>query len=246
MSDTPTLYIVRGDVDDDAKEKIVEWSNTWHMPDLLEAGFYSATRYRCVEGSPEYLHVYEISSPDFFDTESYRYICRCDPPCGTLKCQNKEDPANPSGMQIVRHFHRGSRMVYDTLFTHNIAEYRMESPGRNGNPVGSVRSKTVWNVRLDVDPAVESEFLEWYEKVHLAEVGEFPGFIAGRLVRRVENFATDDPKFMVLWEVENLDAVKDRPSLASRQIGPVEQRIRGSMRNWQEAISVRIWPDSTG
>ncbi len=243
MANTPTLYIVRGDVADDAKDEIIDWSNTWHMPDLLEAGFYSATRYRCVEGAPEYLHLYEISSPDFFETDAYKYICRCDPPCGTLRCQHKQDTANPTGPQMVRHFNRGSRMVYDTLMTHNIADYRLESPGRHGNPVGSVHSKTVWNVRMDVDPAVEKDFLEWQEQVHMAEVGAFPGYIAGRLARRIDSFSTDDLKYLVVWEVESPDAVKNRPSLASRTMDSDERRIRAGIKNFNEAISVRIWPE---
>ncbi len=238
----PYLYIVRLNVEDEAKEKITDWSNRWHMPDLLEVGFWSAARYRCVEGEPEYLHLYEISGPEFFDTEGYRYICRCDPPCGTVKCKNKADPANPTGPQMVRHNRDGSRMVYEQLVNYRTAEPRTHSPGRHGDPVGSVKSKTVWNVRLDVDPEVEEDFVEWQQEVHMQEIGSTPGFIAGRMGRRIDSFSTTDPKYLVIWEIESPDAMKNLTP-ASKRNGVDEKRIRAGIKNRKDAVSVRIWPE---
>ena len=239
----PYLYIVRLNVEDEAKEKIADWSNQWHMPDLLEVGFWSSTRYRCVEGEPEYLHIYEISGTEFFDTEGYRYICRCDPPCGTVKCQNKTDPANPTGPQMLRHIKDGSRMVYEQLESYCTAEPRTHSPGRHGDPVGSVKSKTVWNVRMDIDPEVENDFLKWYHDIHLKEIGAFPGFIAGRFLRRIDSFSTADPKYLVIWEIESPDAIKNLTPLSERNIGEGEKRVRAGIKNRKDAVSVRIWPD---
>ena len=239
----PYLYIVRLNVEDEAKEKIDNWSNRWHMPDLLEVGFWGSTRYRCVEGEPEYLHLYEISGTEFFDTEGYRYICRCDPPCGTVKCQNKADPANPTGPQMLRHMKDSSRMVYEQIVNYRTAEPRTHFPGRHGDPVGSVKSKTVWNVRMDVDPEVEEDFVKWYHEIHLEEIGAFPGFIAGRFVRRIDSFSTIDPKYLVLWEIESPDVLKNLTPLAQRNISEDEKRIRAGIKNRKDAISVRIWPE---
>ena len=239
----PNLYIVRLNVEDEAKEKHVKWSNGWHMPDLLEVGFLSATRYRCIEGEPEYFHLYEISGPEFFDTEGYRYICRCDPVCGTVKCQNKADPANPTGLQMLRHNRDSSRMVYEQIVNYRTAESRTHSPGRQGDPVGSVKSKTVWNVRLDVDPEVEEDFVTWQQEVHMQEIGATPGFIAGRMGRRVDSFSTADPKYLVIWEIENHDALKNLTPVAQRNIGEDEKRIRAGIKNRKHAVSVRIWPE---
>ena len=239
----PYLYIVRLNVEDEAKEKIANWSNQWHMPDLLEVGFWASTRYRCVEGEPEYLHLYEIPGPELFTTEEYRHICRCDPPCGTVKCQNKADPANPTGPQMLRHLKDGSRMVYEQIVDHRTAEPRTHSPGRDGDPVGSVKSKTVWNVRLDVDPEVEEDFVKWHQEVHLQEIGDTPGFIAGRVGRRIDSVSTADPKYLVIWEIESPDAMKNLTPVAQRNIGGDEKKIRAGIKNRKDAVSVRIWPE---
>ena len=239
----PYLYIVRLNVEDEAKEKIADWSNQWHMPDLLEVGFWGSTRYRCVEGEPEYLHLYEIPGPELFDTEEYRYICRCDPPCGTVKCQNKADPANPTGPQMLRHLKDGSRMVYEQVVNYRTAEPRIHSPGRNGDPVGSVKSKTVWNVRLDVAPELEEDFVKWQQEIHMQEIGATPGYIAGRLGRRIDSVSTADPKYLVIWEIESPDATKNLIPLAQRNISDDEKRIRAGIKNRKDAVSVRIWPE---
>ena len=239
----PYLYVVRLNVEEHAKEKIAEWSNLWHMPDLLEAGFWSSTRYRCLEGEPEYLHLYEISGTGFFDTEVYRYICRCDPPCGTLKCRNKAGPANPTGPQMLRYIKDGSRMVYEQVVSYRTAEPRTHSPGRRGDPVGSVKSRTVWNVRMDVDPEVEDDFVQWYHRIHLEEIGAFPGFIAGRFMRRIDEFSTADPKYLVIWEIESPDALKNLTPVDQRDIGEDEKRVRAGIKNRKDAVSVRIWPE---
>ena len=242
MADLSKLYVVRGDVEPEYKEKIVEWSDTWHMPDLLEAGFWAATRFRCLEGEPEYLHLYEIPGPELFETDAYRYICRCDPPCGTLKCQNKQDLANPSGPQMIRHFKRGSRMVYDQILTHSPAGTRNHSPGRDGDPVASVPGKILLNIRMDVEPAIERDFEAWQEQVHMPEAKAWPGFISGRIGRRIDSFSTDEPKYLVIWEVENVEAIKNRPPLAERNISEDEKRIRAGVLTSNEAIAVRIFP----
>ncbi len=239
----PYLYIVRLNVEDQAKEKIADWSNQWHMPDLLEVGFWSSTRYRCIEGQPEYLHLYEIPGPEFFDTEGYKYICRCDPPCGTLKCRNKADPANPVGPQMVRHIKDNSRTVYEQIINYRTAEPRAHSPGRHGDPVGSVKSETVLNIRLDVDPEVEEDFLKWQQEVHMPEISATPGFIAGRIGRRVDSVLSADPKYLVLWELESPEAINNLIPAAERNVDAAEQRITDGIRNRKDALSVRIWPE---
>ena len=242
MADLSMLYVVRGDVEPEFKDKNIEWCDTWHLPDLLEAGFWAATRYRCIEGEPEFLQLYEIPGTEIFDTDAYRYLCRCDPPCGTLKCKNKQDPANPTGPQMGRHSKPGGRMVYDQILTFNPAETRTFSPGRHGDPGGSIPGKTLLNIRLDVEPSLERDFEEWQEQVHMPEVGAVPGFIAGRLGRRIDSFSTDEPKYLVIWEVESVEAIKKRPPLSERNPSKDEMRIRAGMRNEKTAIAVRIFP----
>jgi hypothetical protein len=144
---------------------------------------------------------------------------------------------------MLRHLKDGSRMVYEQVVNYRTAEPRIHSPGRNGDPVGSVKSKTVWNVRLDVAPELEEDFVKWQQEIHMQEIGATPGYIAGRLGRRIDSVSTADPKYLVIWEIESPDATKNLIPLAQRNISDDEKRIRAGIKNRKDAVSVRIWPE---
>jgi hypothetical protein len=59
------LYVLTIDVDSEKEEEFNNWYNTEHIPGMLrQPGFLSANRYVTVEGTPQYLSVYEIESPE--------------------------------------------------------------------------------------------------------------------------------------------------------------------------------------
>jgi len=54
------------------------------------------------------------------------------------------------------------------------------------------------------DPNREKEFNEWYDKVHIPDMLEVPGFL--RATRcEVVNLTQGQPKFMTMYEVETND-----------------------------------------
>lgn len=57
-------------------------------------------------------------------------------------------------------------------------------------------------VRVDIAPAVEKEWNQWYDQVHLPEILRVPGFLSGRRYRAVEGA----PKYMTLYELESVQA----------------------------------------
>jgi hypothetical protein len=64
--------------------------------------------------------------------------------------------------------------------------------------------KLIMEVRVDIDPEKEEEFNDWYNNVHLPGIVNCPGFTSGRRYRSIRG----EPKFMALYEIESVDALK--------------------------------------
>ena len=66
------IYIAAMDVDPDKEADFNDCYETEHIPALLRVpGVHSAKRYRAEEGSPRYLAVYEIDSPDVVTSDAW-------------------------------------------------------------------------------------------------------------------------------------------------------------------------------
>src|SRR4051812_26579171 len=59
----------------------------------------------------------------------------------------------------------------------------------------------LWDLDQSIDDA---EFNEWYESVHMPKRLACPGFVAGRRFRA----ATDSPRYMTIYELEDLGALQ--------------------------------------
>ena len=241
MTIVPCIYTVRLDTKPELEEKYDQWCHSRHMPDLLGAGFWGSTRYRSTEGEPKYMHLYEIPGPEIFQTQEYRYICRCEPPCDAPACLNKADPDNPTGPQMNVYSHNGSRAVYEQLVDFNASPPRTFSPGREGDPVGSIKSKTLCTIRMDLDPALEEEYIQWHRDGQFARIMELPGFVSGRLARRHDSFQRGgtEPKYLVLFELEGADAVAGLSTLPQ---DAQSDRMRGAISGEKRNVLERIWP----
>ena len=61
------------------------------------------------------------------------------------------------------------------------------------------------------DPARETEYLDWYDNVHIPEICQVPGFVSGRHFRisdaQVGGAAPDPTKypFLTIYEIESED-----------------------------------------
>ena len=68
------LLLVMMDIDPKHEEEFNRWYNEEHIPERLAIpGFMHARRYRALEGSPKYLALYELESPQALKSEEYRY-----------------------------------------------------------------------------------------------------------------------------------------------------------------------------
>jgi Domain of unknown function (DUF4286) len=55
--------VTTADIVDGVHDEFNRWYNERHVPDLLSCpGFLTARRYRCIDGQPQYLAIYEVES----------------------------------------------------------------------------------------------------------------------------------------------------------------------------------------
>ncbi len=68
----PYVLTVRVDVSPEKEDEFNAWYNEDHIPALVKVeGVRSAKRYRAVEGTPKYLAVYELESPEIPKSEAW-------------------------------------------------------------------------------------------------------------------------------------------------------------------------------
>ena len=66
------LLLVRMDVEEGWEEEFRRWYNEEHVKNLLTVpGFLSGARYESIEGTPRFMAIYEIETPEIFKTETY-------------------------------------------------------------------------------------------------------------------------------------------------------------------------------
>ncbi len=68
----------------------------------------------------------------------------------------------------------------------------------------------VWT---DIPAALEVDFNDWYDREHMRERVELPGFIRGRRFEAV----SANPKYLVVYEVESADVLFSEPYLRLKQ-----------------------------
>ena len=237
MSSDDLLFTSRFNIPPGTAERFEQWCDTRHFPDLLDAGFHSAATFKSVQGEPEYLQLFEIPDLDIFDSPAFGEMCICDPPCPRPGCLAKEDPDRPGAQGMAAYFLDSSRAVYESFVTIN-----------GGSLPGS---PCLFTARMDLDPSMENQYLLWQERDVFPELAAIPGFNAGRIGRRVDNFEPDElhanvaaePAYIVMWEVESPDVYReDNPRLAAARARPDAARMRQAVRRNLINLAVRIDP----
>ena len=68
-------HIVMVDIPEEDEAAFNEWYDHVHLPDILACpGWLSARRYRCLEGGPRYVAMYEITGPEAYETPEFDRI----------------------------------------------------------------------------------------------------------------------------------------------------------------------------
>ncbi len=82
--------------------------------------------------------------------------------------------------------------------------------------------KLLMEVRVDIAPEKEDEFNDWYNNVHIPGVVNCTGFISGRRYRSVRG----EPRYMALYEIESVDALKSKEFIKERGWYQFEPHIK--------------------
>ena len=71
------LLLVMADINPEDEEEFNRWYNEEHIPERLSVpGFISGRRYRAIDGSPKYLALYELESPEVLKKKEYLAISK--------------------------------------------------------------------------------------------------------------------------------------------------------------------------
>jgi hypothetical protein len=69
------LLLVMMDIDPEHEEEFNRWYNEEHVPERLSIpGFLTGRRFQAVEGSPKYLALYELESPEVLQSDAYKHF----------------------------------------------------------------------------------------------------------------------------------------------------------------------------
>lgn len=106
----------------------------------------------------------------------------------------------------------------------------------NTHPIQHIGG-TIMVVMMEVDPEHDEEFNRWYNKEHLPERLEIPGYVSARRFKLEEGNGV--LKYLCIWELEDgsslqseeYQAQQRRPSeLRDRAHSYIKQRARGLYR----------------
>src|SRR4051812_44249608 len=84
---------------------------------------------------------------------------------------------------------------------HNTTQFRSGRPNEEARM--SEAGRLYFATGVDIDPAAEDEFNEWYDTDHLPSVVACPGFLWGCRYRIDHR---DSPRYWVVYEVESREA----------------------------------------
>ena len=197
------LLLLYADVPAEMEDDFNRWYNEEHLEERLSVpGFLSAARYEAVSGSPKYLACYELESPEVMQSEAY--------------FKQRDNPTEWSK--------RISLSTRSTTFIRNI--YRQIHPGAVAPGVaGSGMAPILQIGRMSTTPEHEDEWNNWYNTVYVPGYEKVPGCIRGRRYLAVDG----DPKYSVVYELEN-DQVSSGPEwIKARESDPSSARIRTYM-----------------
>jgi hypothetical protein len=81
--------------------------------------------------------------------------------------------------------------------------------------------------RMDVPPAADREFNDWYNTIYVPNYEKVPGVIRGRRYRAVEG----TPTYLTLYEFEHPKVSESPAWMAQRDASPVNEQMRKNMKH---------------
>jgi len=193
----------------EADEEFNDWYNTEHLSQIASVpGFLNGRRYRAIADDPWYLALYDLEAPGvIFDAPFQKVIA---------------DPT-PWSRRMKRHYGPNRiRNTYETVLS-------LGDPAPPASP-------WVFMAKIEIDPAVEAEFNEWYSEEHAPALAAVPG------VARVRRFvaAEGEPKYAAIYELASPEVLETEAWAHARELGRT-QRMRTHMLKVERCCYKRIF-----
>jgi len=198
MPELPIIYTVRLDLTDDVRDEFERWAAGKHIRDLLAAGFLSATRFRSIQGDPQYLHLYQLPNVELLSTERYKDVSKND----NTASQLRDGPLNHSAALYKQEL---------TVDVPDLAGNQGAGSTLNNNP------SHLATVRMDVPDEESADLVRWHREEHIPLMMAIPGVASARLCRRVAQHPVTpchEPEWISIYELESADVVRD-PSVTA-------------------------------
>ena len=154
------------------EDEFHDWYDLEHIPERLRVpGFINAERWIGDENPKIAVATYDLDSLAVLDSAPYRAV--------------GYDNASVWTKRVTAIAHRILRFTGDQLV-----------PGDAAAPTGA---GALLVATMDVDPAAEHEFNEWYNTEHLPQLGAVPGVLRAR---RFQSSAADrEKKYLALYHL---------------------------------------------
>ena len=214
------LLMVWADIDPQFEADYHRWYDEEHIAELLAVpGFLSAGRYVAVKGSPKYLAMYELESPEVLKSAAYLDSVRFRP-----SAQRTQHSAGTIGRNYLRN---GYRQIFP-MHTHPVEQTQAPAPFLQMG-------------RIDIRAAVDEEFNEWYNTAYIPSYLAVPGCLGARRFVAIDG----QPKYLTVYEFENAGVSESAAWVRARDSNPWSNRIRPFMRHDQGSPGIyrRLFPE---
>lgn len=85
-------------------------------------------------------------------------------------------------------------------------------------------------VAVDVDPAVENDWNDWYDQVHLPDIAGCPGFLSGARYQSVDE--QGGRHYLTVYELSDPSALKSAEFSRLRGWGPFVGKVTYTSRSY--------------
>jgi hypothetical protein len=184
-----------------------DWYDLEHIPERLRVpGFLNAERWIAEDNASLHVATYDLEKPAVLTSPPYRAI--------------SGDHRSPWTGRVTAMCRRIMRYEGEQLLPGDLTA----APGAGALLVAS----------MNIDPAAEAEFNEWYNAEHLPQLGTVPGVLAARRYRATDTGS--ERRYLALYHLH--DATVSRSDAWGRAANtPWTVRMRP---NFREMLLVRM------
>jgi hypothetical protein len=183
------------------EDEFHDWYDHEHVPERLRVpGFLNAERW--IDGQNPKIHVatYDLESPNVLATSAYRAVTGDNQSVWTSRV---------TGMcrRIMRF--EGEQLL-------------------PGNLTAAADARALLVASMNIDPAVEPEFTEWYNTEHLPQLAAVPGVLVARRYRATDT--ASERRYLALYHLRDAN-VSASSAWATAANTPWTERMRPHFRD---------------